>query len=132
MWGLHEELHTGLTLGIAGARGANGRGFGDNSRAAEVGGWVNDEQVDVFSVASTGGDSYRSARQSTRYSVRELDFDAGLLRPGENVVSLRHILADRYAAGEEKGERGSSLIGSEFQNFWECICIRVTCRVIEF
>ena len=96
-----------LTLGIAGARGANGRGFGDNSRAAEVGVWVNDEQVDVFSVASTGGDSYRSARQSTRYSVRELDFDAGLLRPGENVVSLRHILADRYAAGEEKGERGS-------------------------
>ena len=69
--------------------------------------WVNALKVDVVRVESTGGDSYRSARQSTRYSVREVGFDAGLLDSGRNVISLRHTLGDPYIAGEEKGERGS-------------------------
>ncbi|MDE2741406.1 MAG: hypothetical protein OXI58_07465, partial [Gemmatimonadota bacterium] len=53
------------------------------------------------------GDSYRSARQSTRYSVEEIAFDAGLLSSGANVVSLRHALGNRYVQEEEKGESGS-------------------------
>lgn len=96
-----------LTLGIAVARGHNARGFGDNGRAAELEVWINETKVGVVSVASTGGDSYRSARQSTRYSVREIGFDAGLLNRGENVVSLQHAEAHPYAQGEEKGESGS-------------------------
>jgi hypothetical protein len=82
-------------------------GLGLTGQAAELRVWVNDQEVGVVSVASTGGDSYRSARQSTRYSVREIDFDAGLLGSGENKISLRHALSDPYAQGEEKGEIGS-------------------------
>ena len=96
-----------LTLGIAVARGHNARGFGANGQAAELQVWVNDQEVGVVSVASTGGDSYRSARQSTRYSVEEIDFDAELFGRGENTISLRHALSDPYAQGEEKGESGS-------------------------
>ena len=96
-----------LTLGIAVARGHNARGFGANDRAAELQVWVNDRPVGLVEVESTGGDSYRSARQSTRYSVREINFDAEWLSRGENVISLRHALAHPYTEGEEKGERGS-------------------------
>jgi rhamnogalacturonan endolyase len=96
-----------LTFGIAVARGHNARGFGANDRAAELQVWVNDQQVGLVSIASTGGDSYRSARQSTRYSVREVNFDAELLSRGENAISLRHATAHPYVEGEEKGERGS-------------------------
>ena len=112
-WNIHFDAGEGprgqgvLTLGIAVARGHNARGAGDNKRAAELEVWVNDLKVDVVRVESTGGDSYRSARQSTRYSVREVGFDAGLLDSGRNVISLRHTLGDPYIAGEEKGERGS-------------------------
>lgn len=105
-----DEEPTGkavLTLGIAVARGHNARGLGANDQPAELQVWVNDEQVGVVRIASTGGDSYRSARQSTRYSVEEVEFDAGLLDGGENAVSLRHALGHRYAQGEEKGESGS-------------------------
>ena len=105
-----DEKPTGkavLTFGIAIARGHNARGVGDNAAAAELQVWVNDEEVGTVRVASTGGDSYRSARQSTRYSVQEIAFDAGLLSSGENVISLRHALGNRYAQGEEKGESGS-------------------------
>ena len=80
-----DEKPTGkavLTFGIAIARGHNARGFGDNKAAAELQVWVNDAEVGVVRVASTGGDSYRSARQSTRYSVEEIAFDAGLLSRG--------------------------------------------------
>ena len=52
----------------------------------------------VVRVASTGGDSYRSARQSTRYSVEEIAFDAGLLSSGENAISLRHALGQSLRA----------------------------------
>ena len=58
-------------------------------------------------VASTGSDSYRSARQSTRYSVREIDFDAALLNQGENIITLRHKLSHAYKLGEVKGESGA-------------------------
>ena len=104
-----DEKPTGkavLTFGIAIARGHNARGFGDNA-AAELRVWVNDEEVGTVSVASTGGDSYRSARQSTRYSVEEIAFDAALLSSGENVISLRHALGNLYVHGEKKGESGS-------------------------
>ena len=94
-------------MGIAVARGHNARGFGANDRAAELQVWVNDRPVGLVEVESTGGDSYRSARQSTRYSVREINFDAEWLSRGENVISLRHALAHPYTEGEEKGERGS-------------------------
>jgi rhamnogalacturonan endolyase len=96
-----------LTFGIAAAKGYNVRGGGANGHAAELRVWVNDEEVGVVSVASTGGDSYRSARQSTRFSVEEIDFDAGLLSSGNNRISLRHALAHPYTQGEEKGESGS-------------------------
>ena len=105
-----DEKPTGkavLTFGIAIARGHNARGFGDNKAAAELQVWVNDAEVGVVRVASTGGDSYRSARQSTRYSVEEIAFDAGLLSSGANAISLRHALGNRYVQGEEKGESGA-------------------------
>ena len=105
-----DEKPTGkavLTFGISIARGHNARGFGDNEAAAELQVWANDEEVGVVRVASTGGDSYRSARQSTRYSVQEIAFDAGLLSSGANAISLRHALGNRYVQGEEKGESGS-------------------------
>lgn len=105
-----DEKPTGkavLTFGIAIARGHNARGFGDNKKAAELQVWVNDTEVEVVKVASTSGDSYRSARQSTRYSVEEIAFDAGLLSSGANAISLRHALGNRYVQGEEKGESGS-------------------------
>ena len=96
-----------LTLGIAAARGHNASGFGANDRVAELQVWVNDRPVGVVEVESTGGDSYRSARQSTRYSVREINFNAAWLNRGGNEISLRHTLANAYVQGEEKGERDS-------------------------
>ena len=96
-----------LTFGIAAARGHNGRGFGSNRNAADLLIALNDQEMGGIKAASTGGDSYRSARQSTRYSVQEISFDAGLLRGGQNVVSLRHALSNPYKQGEEKGESGS-------------------------
>ncbi len=95
-----------LTFGIAAARGHSSRGYGSRG-PADLGVWVNDKKVGSFSPATSGGVSYRSARQSTRYSVEEINFDTGLLGDGTNVISLRHALSNPYKQGEEKGERGA-------------------------
>ena len=109
LFDLNEEPGTMavLSFGIAVARGHNRKGFGANGKSAELQVWVNDRQTGVISLESTGGDSYRSARQSTRFSVEEVTFDAGLLNTGQNVISLRHSLGNQYAFGEAKGESGS-------------------------
>jgi rhamnogalacturonan endolyase len=111
-WNIHFELNEEpqgeavLTFGIAAARGHSERGYGSGG-AADLRVWVNDSEAGRFTVAGTGGVSYRSQRQSTRYSVKEIRFGAGLLRRGRNIISLRHALSDPYKHGEEKGESGS-------------------------
>jgi hypothetical protein len=95
-----------LTFGIAGARGHGSNGFGSRGEATlQV--LANDVEVGTIITPSTGGDSYRSARQSTRYSVKEIRFDVGALRRGKNVITLRHARADAYKQGEPKGEKGA-------------------------
>lgn len=95
-----------LTFGIAGARGHGSNGFGSRGDASlQV--LANGTEVGEISTPSTGGDCYRSQRQSTRYSVEELRFDAAIFRKGQNVITLRHTQADLYKQGEPKGEEGS-------------------------
>ncbi len=95
-----------LTFGIAGARGHGSKGFGSREDASlQV--LANNAEIGQVITPSTGGDSYRSARQSTRYFVQEIQFDASTLRQGKNVITLRHERADAYKQGEPKGERGA-------------------------
>ncbi len=93
-----------LTFGIAAALGRRSQSA---HGTANLQVWVNNKETGGFSAESTGGVSYRSARQSTRYSVKEIHFDTGLLREGQNVISLRHTLSEPYMHGEKKGESGS-------------------------
>ena len=95
-----------LTFGIAAARGHSANGYGSRD-AAELRIYVNDKEAGRITAECTGGDSYRSARQSTRYTVEELRFDADLLREDRNVISLRHAVSQPYKDHEDKGERGS-------------------------
>ena len=113
-WNIHFDMSgtpegtAVLSFGIAAARGQNSlTGRGTNREVADLRIWVNDQEAGGFTVASTGGVSYRSARQATRYEVKEIRFDASLLRDGQNVISLRHALSNPYTQGEEKGEHGS-------------------------
>ena len=96
-----------ITFGIAAARGHGVGGFGANTQDTNLSVLANDKEIGTVVVASTGSDSYRSARQSTRYSVREIDFDAALLNQGENIITLRHKLSHAYKLGEVKGESGA-------------------------
>ena len=50
------------------------------------------------------------------------------------IFKSRAFNMQRYWVTWKNKENGYifHFIGSEFQNFWECICIRITCRVIEF
>jgi len=96
-----------LTFGIAAARGHSTNGLGANRKETDLRVLVNDKEVGAVAAASTGGDSYRSARQSTRYGVHEIRFDAGLLHNGRNAITLRHALGNPYKRGEEKGETGA-------------------------
>ena len=111
-WDISFELNKApkgramLTFGIAAARGHNSRGYGSNG-PADLRVWVNDKEAGGFTCANSGSVSYRSARQSTRYEVKEISFDAGLLCDGANVISLRHALSHHYKQGEEKGQRGA-------------------------
>jgi rhamnogalacturonan endolyase len=95
-----------LTFGIAGARGHGSNGLGSRGNASlQV--LANGEEVGGVITPSTGGDCYRSQRQSTRYSVKEIRFDASTLRKGWNVIALRHTRATPYKQGEPKGEKGA-------------------------
>jgi rhamnogalacturonan endolyase len=111
-WAIRFDLDTTpkgtatLTFGIAGARGHGANGFGSsNDTSLQV--FANNAKVGKISTPSTGGDSYRSARQSTRYSVKEIKFNANILHKGQNVITLSHDLANRYKQGESKGESGA-------------------------
>ena len=95
-----------LTFGIAAARGHSSRGYGSRG-SADLRVWVNDKETEGFTVAATGGDSYRSARQSTRYQAKEITFNADLLSAGKNTILLRHALSNPYKQGEPKGESGA-------------------------
>ena len=95
-----------LTFGIAAARGHGQNGFGSRGDAS-LRVLVGDVEIGTITTPSTGADSYRSQRQSTRYSVHEIRFDAGVLRKGRNVVTLRHTRADPYQQDEPKGEQGA-------------------------
>jgi rhamnogalacturonan endolyase len=95
-----------LTVGIAAARGHK-KGLGSNRTPAQVQVAANGKEVGTIIVESTGGDIYRSARQSTRYNVREIRLDAALLRRGVNSISFSHSSSEPYKVGDEKGEAGS-------------------------
>ena len=111
-WGIKFDLNKKpqgtavLTFGIAGARGHGSNGLGSRGDASlQI--LANDTEVGRFVTPSTGGDCYRSQRQSTRYCVQDIRFDAGTLRKGQNVITLRHTRADLYKQDQPKGEKGS-------------------------
>ena len=64
----------------------------------------------------------------------ELSFELLFLGNFLMIFKSRAFNMQRYWVTWKNKENGYifHFIGSEFQNFWECICIRVTCRVIEF
>lgn len=104
-----------LTFGIAAARAPrlSDQGNGDRSQKpnspdkVDIQICLNNKELGSFGAETTGSVSYRSARQSTRYSVKEIRFDADLLHQGENLISLRHKVSEQYSHGEKKGESGS-------------------------
>ncbi len=96
-----------LTFGIASARGQNERWYDANKRETNLRVLFNNKKAGTLILPSTGGVSYRSQRQATRYSVKELRFNAKILYKGRNIISLSHALSNPYKQGEPKGERGS-------------------------
>jgi rhamnogalacturonan endolyase len=72
-----------LTLGFASAQPIKG-----NQTNLEV--KVNGQLVDTVHLPKTGTAGYRGSAQDSQYNVRTLVFDAALLHPGENVITLGH------------------------------------------
>jgi rhamnogalacturonan endolyase len=68
-----------LTLGLAAHQ---------YSGALEVA--VNGQRVGSLSGPRSGAAGYRSASQDSRYTVERINFDAALLKPGTNAITLQH------------------------------------------
>ncbi|MHC4201030.1 MAG: polysaccharide lyase family protein [Planctomycetota bacterium] len=90
-----------LTLGIAAAR-PHGRAGTTDLRVL-----VNGKEVGAVRVPKSGAAGYRSGRQTTRYGVARVVFDAARLTDGTNTISLKHAETVKYRAGDPMGERGS-------------------------
>jgi rhamnogalacturonan endolyase len=80
-----------LTIGFASSQPARGKSLTDLRVA------VNGTQIAALHLPKTGTAGYRGGVQDSRYNVRELSFDAALLKPGQNLITLQHADAEPLA-----------------------------------
>jgi rhamnogalacturonan endolyase len=78
-----------LTLGISSFRAAGGLSVK-----------VNDQEVALIEMPKTGAAGYRSAGVDSPYNLKRIRFDASLLHPGTNRVTLGHTKAEPIPTGE--------------------------------
>jgi len=94
-----------LTFGICMARGQGNNGLAAQLPAT-VQVFVNAREIAPLLVEPTDDDMAHSARQNTVYRVVRLEFEAGLLRRGTNVIRLCHAMSRPYHEGDAVGETG--------------------------
>ena len=63
---------------------------------------VNGQEISVVHLAKSGPAGYRSGCQDSVYNVVYLPFDAALLKPGENEITLGHKEALPFSAPEDQ------------------------------
>ncbi|WLE62878.1 hypothetical protein GIY62_21135 [Burkholderia plantarii] len=80
-----------LTIGFASAQPAPGHKLTDLRVA------VNGTEVAAIHLPKTGTAGYRGGVQDSPYNVREIAFDAALLKAGANTITLRHADAVPFA-----------------------------------
>ncbi|WP_186310897.1 polysaccharide lyase family protein [Paraburkholderia sp. BCC1886] len=80
-----------LTIGFASSQPAHGKKLTDLRVA------VNGTEVAQIHLPKTGTAGYRGSAQDSPYNVRAITFDATLLKPGANLITLRHADAVPYA-----------------------------------
>jgi len=90
-----------LTIGFASAQPARGKALTDLRVV------VNGVEIAAIHLPKTGTAGYRGGVQDSKYNLRTLTFAANLLKPGANVISLRHADAAPLPAFEQaqKGTR---------------------------
>jgi len=76
-----------LTIGFASAQPAPGRKETDLRVA------VNGTEIAAIHLPKTGTAGYRGGVQDSPYNARKIQFDAGLLHSGANVITLKHANA---------------------------------------
>lgn len=81
-----------LTIGFASAQPASGHALTDLRVT------VNGTEVAAIRLPKTGTAGYRGGVQDSPYHLRQIQFDASLLRPGQNTVALFHADALSLAA----------------------------------
>ena len=99
-----EERHEGnanLTFGIAASRPGN------RHRKTDLRVIVNGEEVGRIQLAGSGSAGHRSGRQTTKYSVVTIPFEAALFKKGTNFIVLSHPESRAYSIGDDFGETGS-------------------------
>lgn len=82
-----------LTLGFASSNPVQG-----SHTNLQVG--VNGTPVDVLQLPKSGAAAYRSGGQDSLYQVRYITFDAALLKPGVNEITLGHKDAEPFPTPE--------------------------------
>ena len=96
-----------LTIGIAAARSHRGSRPHRGARTTDLRVLANGKEVGAIQVPNSGAAGYRSGRQTTKYGVAKITFDAALLARGKNIISLKHAETTEYEAADPMGESGS-------------------------
>jgi rhamnogalacturonan endolyase len=77
-------------------------GFASAQVAGELRVAVNDHEVARLDLPKSGAAGYRSGGQDSTYTVRYVTFDASLLKPGQNQITLGHTRAVPFSAPPER------------------------------
>jgi rhamnogalacturonan endolyase len=88
-----------LTLGLASVHPPSG---GRTNLQVKV----NGKEIDVVRLGKTGTAGYRSGSSDSLYNVVYVTFDAGLLRQGENEITLGHAEAKPFPAERPRSVPG--------------------------
>jgi rhamnogalacturonan endolyase len=86
-----------LTLGFASSQPARGQ------RLTDLRVSLNGQQLAQIALPKSGTAGYRGSAQDSPYAVRTLNFDAGLLKAGDNLLTLRHANGEPFEAFVARG-----------------------------
>jgi rhamnogalacturonan endolyase len=88
-----------LTIGFASAQPA------PRHKETDLRVSINGQEIAAIHLPKTGTAGYRGSVQDSPYHLRVIEFDSALLKPGENVLSLRHADAIPFAqASSQPGQ----------------------------
>ncbi|MBD1585545.1 polysaccharide lyase family protein [Pseudomonas typographi] len=79
-----------LTLGFASSQPAHGQ------RLTDLRVNLNGQELAHIALPKSGTAGYRGSAQDSPYTVRTLNFDAALLKPGDNLLTLRHADSEPF------------------------------------